>query len=100
MKRFTLSFALFFVSLAAAFAGNGEETGVTLVKDNCIVVNDFIYNFSYVAADGSRVYHNAVLHQKAVLHTTCNEVCVAGVFYTCEGAGTGYKGVKPHKKNE
>lgn len=97
MKKLSLIAACLFVSLCNTFAGNGEE-GVTLVKESCLTVNGFVYNFAYVAADGSRVYSNEVLHQKAVLHTTCNEVCVGGVFYTCEGAGKGFTGVKPHKK--
>jgi hypothetical protein len=96
MKRFTLIAACLFLSFNA-FAGNGEE-GVTLVKESCIAVNGFVYTFDYVANDGNRVYFNEILRQKAVLHVVCNEVQVGGAFYTCEGAGTGYKGVKPHKK--
>jgi len=95
MKKLVFIAACLFVS-TNTFAGNGEE-GVTLVKENCIGVNGFVYNFVYVAANGDRVYSNEVLRQKAVLHVTCNEVCVGGVFYTCENAGKGYSKKKSKK---
>lgn len=101
MKKLSLSIALFVVSfnvLAGDGDGDGFKEGVTLLKETCVTVSGHTYFFKYVADDGSRIYFNEVLSQKAVLHVTCNEVCIGGTFYTCEGAKSGFEPSKNKKK--